>query len=149
MTQADLNHRFGFLVNEVGRLYGRRFDQLSRKKLGLSRAQCRLIHILAQHDGDEPLRQAEVAEQLDITTMGVASLCKRLEAGGWVARSVSPSDSRANALELLPKARVELEAAYAISDSVQAQALQGLTPQQRSTLMELLHRVHGNLTGLC
>jgi hypothetical protein len=42
MKKPDLSQRFGFLVNEVGRLYGRQFDQLSRTEVGLSRAQCRL-----------------------------------------------------------------------------------------------------------
>jgi hypothetical protein len=36
---AEFSNRFGFIVNEVGRLYGRQFDQLSREELGLSRAQ--------------------------------------------------------------------------------------------------------------
>ena len=147
MATTDINLRFGFLVNEVGRLYGKRFDQLSRQKLGLSRAQCRLINILARHTGDEPLRQAELAERLDLSTMAVASLCKRLEAGGWVTRKVSQSDSRANETLLQAKALQELQAAHAISDKVQAQAMKGLSAAQRNTLMDLLRQVHANLTA--
>jgi DNA-binding MarR family transcriptional regulator len=146
--KININNRFGFLVSEVGRLYGRQFDQLSRQKLGLSRAQCRLIAILALHTGDVPLRQTELADRMELTTMGVASLCKRLEAGGWVTRTASPSDARANEIVLQPKAHAELQAALAISDKVQAQALQGLSAEQRTTLMELLRQVHGNLTAL-
>lgn len=147
MAETNINERFGFLVNEVGRLYGRRFDQLSRQKLGLSRAQCRLINILARHTGDVPLRQTELADRLDLTTMAVASLCKRLEAGGWVVRHVSPTDSRANEIVLQPKALKELRAAQAISDAVQDQTLHGMTAQERSTLMALLRRAHTNLTS--
>lgn len=147
MAKHDINHRFGFLVNEVGRLYGRRFDQLSRQKLGLSRAQCRLIAILARHEGIAPLTQTELAERLDLTTMGVASLCKRLELGGWVTRRVSSTDSRANEIILEPKAHAELRAAYAISDKVQVQALQGLSAQQRDALMDMLRHIHANLTA--
>ena len=147
MAKSDINNRFGFLVNEVGRLYGRRFDQLSRQQLGLSRAQCRLINILARHAGDTPLTQTELADRLDLTTMGVASLCKRLESGGWVTRRVSPTDSRANEIVLQPKALDELKAAHAISDKVQVQALQGLSAQQRSALMDMLHHIHNNLTA--
>lgn len=145
MKKSDISHRFGFLVNEVGRLYGRRFDKLSRQQLGLSRAQCRLVNILALHQGPAPLTQTELADRLDLTTMGVASLCKRLESGGWVTRRVSLSDSRANEIILQDKAMAELKAAHAISDKVQLQALQGLTPAQRETLMDLLHQVHANL----
>lgn len=147
-TKININNRFGFLVSEVGRLYGRQFDQMSRQKLGLSRAQCRLIAFLALHTGDVPLRQTELADLMELTTMGVASLCKRLEAGGWVTRTSSPSDGRANEIVLQPKAYEELQAALAISNKVQAKALQGLTPEQCTTLMDLLRHVHGNLTTL-
>ena len=148
MAGTDINHRFGFLVNEVGRLYGKRFDQLSRQNLGLSRAQCRLLNILARHDGAVPLKQFELAERLELSSMAVASLCKRLEAGGWVTRQASPDDCRANDIVLQPKAVAELQVAYGLSDTVQAQALQGLTEQQCGTLMALLQQVHANLTGL-
>ena len=50
MKKLDFSHRFGFVVNEVGRLYGRQFDQLSREELGLSRAQCRLIGQVAYNE---------------------------------------------------------------------------------------------------
>jgi hypothetical protein len=39
MKKYDFSHRFGFLVNEVGRLYGRHVRPVSRERLGLSRAQ--------------------------------------------------------------------------------------------------------------
>ena len=65
MKKQDYSNRFGFLVNEVGRLYGRHFDQLSRQQLGLSRAQCRLLGVLAMHQGERPLNQAELAGRLD------------------------------------------------------------------------------------
>ncbi len=135
------------MVNEVGRLYGRRFDQLSREKLGLSRAQCRLLNILSMHQGDVPLKQSELAERLDLTAMGVTSLCDRLEAGGWIRRQASATDRRAYEVLLQAQAHAELEAAFAISDTVQAQALEGLDDTQRAQLMELLRHIHSNLTA--
>src|SRR5471032_1940642 len=104
MKKLDVSNRFAFIVNEVGRLYGRQFDQLSREELGLSRAQCRLIGQVAMNDGDRPWTQAELAQQLDLTPMGVATLCDRMEAAGWITRRPSPTDRRANAIELRPQA---------------------------------------------
>ena len=147
MKKKDYSNRFGFLVNEVGRLYGRHFDQLSRQQLGLSRAQCRLLGVLAMHQGERPLTQAELAERLDLTAMGITSLCDRLEAGDWIKRQSSPTDRRAKEIVLQNKARLELEAALAIGDVVQAQALAGLDAAQRKQLMSLLRKVHGNLTS--
>ena len=147
MKKRDFTHRLGFLVNEVGRLYSRRFDQLSRQKLGLSRAQCRLLGVIATHDGDRPLTQAELASRLDLTPMGVASLCDRMEAGGWIRRQASPNDRRANEISLRPQADKGLDAALEISDSVQARALAGMSAAERDQLVALLRKVHANLTS--
>jgi DNA-binding MarR family transcriptional regulator len=146
VKNSDVNQRLGFLVNEVGRLYGRQFDQRSRQRLGLSRAQCRLLGVLARHDGARPLTQAELADRLDLTAMGVGSLCDRLASGGWIRRQPCPTDRRANEVLLQPKAHKELDAALAISDEVQSHALAGLSAEHRSLLMTLLRHVHRNLT---
>lgn len=147
MKKQDYSNRFGFLVNEVGRLYGRHFDQLSRQQLGLSRAQCRLLGVLAMHQGERPMTQAELSGRLDLTAMGITSLCDRLEAGAWIKRQPSPTDRRAKEIVLEDKAKLELEAALAIGDVVQTQALTGLDAAQRKQLMSLLRKVHGNLTS--
>lgn len=146
VPKRDFSHRFGFLVNEVGRIYGRHFDQLSRQQLGLSRAQCRLIGVLAMHGGERPLSQAELSDALELTPMGVTSLCKRLEAGGWIRRQASQTDGRAYEVALRAKAHQALDDALAISDKVQARALAGLSATQREQLMALLRTVHANLT---
>jgi DNA-binding MarR family transcriptional regulator len=143
----DFSPRFGFLVNEVGRLYGRRFDQLSRQQLGLSRAQCRLLGVLASHEGERPLSQAELADRLDLTAMGVASLCERMETAGWIRRSTSPTDRRINEIELQPRAMEALDAALVIGDRLQSEVLATLDGEDRERLLVLLRRVHANLVG--
>jgi DNA-binding MarR family transcriptional regulator len=145
MKKYDFSDRFGFLVNEVGRLYGRQFDQLSREKVGLSRAQCRLIGAVAWNRNERPATQAEIAQQLDLTPMGVATLVDRMEAGGWISRRPSATDRRANAIELQPKAQDALEAAIAVSDDVQASALAGFSAAERRQLVAMLQRVRANL----
>jgi DNA-binding MarR family transcriptional regulator len=146
MMKRDFSQRFGFLVNEVGRLYGRAFDQQARKQLGLSRAQCRLLGALASHDADTPLTQTELADRLDLTPMGVTGLCDRMEASGWLRRRQSDTDRRANAIELLPAAHAPIDAAMALGDTLQARALAGLSAAERTQLMSLLRRVHANLS---
>lgn len=145
--KRDFSHRFGFLVNEVGRLYGRAFDQQARGRLGLSRAQVRLIGVLAAHGNEDPLSQAELAERLDLTSMGVASLCDRMQASGWLRRRPSPTDRRVNQIELEPAAHKALDGALAIGDKIQEEALAGLSGPERSQLMSLLRKVHANLSA--
>ena len=58
----DLDRSFGFLVNDVARLFGRRFDQ-NGKRLELTRAQCRTLGYLAQQ-ATKLLQVGEFEERL-------------------------------------------------------------------------------------
>ena len=147
MKKHDLSQRFGFLVNEVGRLYGRHFDQLSREQLGLSRAQCRLIGQVAYSESGHPPTQAELAQNLDLTPMAVATMVDRMEAAGWITRRPSATDRRANAIELQPQAEQAIDKAVTLSDQVQEGALAGLDATERKQLLALLQRVRVNLQG--
>lgn len=148
MKQLDFSHRFGFLVNEVGRLYGRLFDQSSREQLGLSRAQCRLIAQVASDVRDRPWTQVELAQRLDLTPMGVATLCDRMEAAGWITRTPSLTDRRANSIELQPQSRRALDQALALGDKVQESALAGFSAAEREQLVHMLQRVRLNLQAV-
>lgn len=147
MKKPDLSQRFGFVVNEVGRLYGRQFDQLSREELGLSRAQCRLIGQVAYSEAGHAPTQAELAQNLDLTPMAIATLVDRMEAAGWIARKPSETDRRANTIALQPQAVAALDKAMAVSDRVQDAALAGFSAAERKQLVAMLQRVRANLQG--
>lgn len=140
MMNVDLSHRFGFLVNEVSRLYSQQFDRLAREALGLSQAQCRLLWALATHAGKEALSQAELAERLGITPMSVASLCDRMAAAGWIERRAQAQDRRVHRVHMNPRARTALEQALAIGDELTAKTLRGLDVQERAQLTALLSK---------
>jgi DNA-binding MarR family transcriptional regulator len=146
MKKYDFSRRFGFVVGEVGRLYGRQFDQRAREDLALSRAQCRLLAVVAA-DAGKTWSQADLAQALDLTPMGVTTLCDRMEAGGWIARRPSATDRRVNTIELQAKAGGALDEALAIGDEVQQAALAGFSAAERRQLVGLLQRVRANLSG--
>lgn len=137
--------RFGFLVNDVSRLYSQQFDRLAREKLGLSQAQCRLLGVLAIHDGDNALSQAELAQRMGLTAMAVAGLCDRMAAAGWIERRPKPEDRRVNLLHIKPSARKALERAMLIGDELTAQALADLSAAERAQLVGLLGKVRTRL----
>jgi DNA-binding MarR family transcriptional regulator len=143
-----LDRRFGFLVNEIGRLYSFQFDLLGRQQLGLSQAQCRVLAVLAAHDGPQALSQAELAAKLGLSAMAVAGLCDRMAAAGWIRREPHPSDRRANHLHLEPRARKALDRALAIGDDLSAQALAGLSAGERAQLIALLGKARAGLMRL-
>ncbi len=141
----DFSGRFGFLVNEVAKLYGAQFDRAARARIGLSRAQCRLLGALAMRAPGDPASQAALAEELGLSAMGVATICDRMVAGGWIERRSSQTDRRVNEIHLMPRARAALNAALTVGDAISAQALAGLSAGERKTLVELLRKARDGL----
>ena len=145
MLRAQLKSRFGFLVSDIARLNGRAFDKLARRDLKLSLAQVRVFCALALEGTPDGLAQHTLADFLDMSQMGVAALCARLEAAGWVRRDVCPQDRRARIVRLMPKAHEALDKALALGDTLERQALAALKPAERTELFRLLQLVHGQL----
>lgn len=139
---TDLEKRFGFLVIEVGRLYGKRYDELAKSSIELTRAQCRMIAYLA-HYGD--MNQASVAELLEVAPISAGRLLERMEEGGWVVRTPNPNDRREWMVSLTPKAAAVLTGARRVGDEVQAEALAGFTQEEAEQFSAMLQRVRTNL----
>jgi DNA-binding MarR family transcriptional regulator len=146
--KPSLANRFGFLVHEVGRMYSQQFDRLAREKLGLSQAQCRLLAVLAWHDGEDAMSQAELAHKTGLTPMAVATMCDRLAAAGWIERRPHPEDRRVNRLHIKPSARKALDRALVIGDELSAATLAGLTAAERTQLLALLGKARQGLLSL-
>jgi DNA-binding MarR family transcriptional regulator len=144
-VRLNLDTRFSFLVHDVARLYARRFDRVARDRLGLTRAQCRLLGVLAIRG--EAMSQAMLADELEMTPMGVAKLCERMEESGWIERRPSDADRRVNLVSLAPPAHDALGEALAISDALQDEVLGTLSAAERDQLVALLRRVHVNLAA--
>jgi DNA-binding MarR family transcriptional regulator len=143
MSSTDLSSSFGFLVTDVARLFSRKFDRRSRERLGMSRAQCRLLAVLVRTR--KPLNQVELADQLEMTPMGVAKLCERMEAAGWIRREASATDGRAKVLFLQPSAAPVFDLALQLGEEVRNEALQGMSAAERKELVRLLKIAHANL----
>jgi DNA-binding MarR family transcriptional regulator len=142
---SDLEQRFGFLIAEVGRLYGKRYDDLAKSSLELTRAQCRIIAYLA-HYGD--MNQVSLAQRLEVAPISAGRMLERLEESGWVVRMANPNDRRELQVSLTPKAESVLAAARRVGDEVQAEALAGFTPEEAEQFSQMLQRVRANLGPL-
>ena len=138
----DLELSFGFLVYDVARLFGRRFDH-NGKRLGLTRAQCRTLGYLARNEG---INQAGMADLLEIRPMTLVRQIDRMEEAGWVERRPDPADRRARRLFLTAKARPILGRIWDVANETRDEALALLSPGEAATLIDLLHRVHANLS---
>ena len=140
----DLERSFGFLVNDVARLFGRRFDQNGRaRRVGLTRAQCRTLGYLARNEG---INQAGLADLLEIRPMTLVRQIDRMEEAGWIERRADPADRRARRLYLTAKARPILGRIWNIANETRDEALARLSPSEAEQLIDLLHRVHATLS---
>jgi MarR family transcriptional regulator, transcriptional regulator for hemolysin len=139
----DLDRSFGFLVHDVARLFGRRFNQRALLFLGLTRAQCKVLGYLGRNEG---INQAGLADLLEIKPMTLVRQIDRMEEDGWIERRPQPGDRRARRLVLTDKARPILARILDLSNEVRTEAFAGLSRQEGQHLIELLRRVHANLS---
>jgi MarR family transcriptional regulator, transcriptional regulator for hemolysin len=138
----DLELSFGFLVNDVARLFGRRFDHNGRR-LGLTRTQCRTLGYLARNEG---INQAGLADLLEIRPMTLVRQIDRMEEAGWIERRPDPADRRARRLFLSAKARPILGRILNVANETRDEALARLAPAEGKALIDLLRRVHATLS---
>lgn len=138
----DLDRSFGFLINEVARLFGRRFDHNGRR-LGLTRAQCRILGYLARNEG---INQAGLADLLEIRPMTLVRQIDRMEDTGWIERRADPGDRRARRLFLTEKGRRVLSRIWDVASETRDEALARLSAPEADRLIELLRRVQGTLS---
>jgi DNA-binding MarR family transcriptional regulator len=139
---TDLEKRFGFLIVDVGRLYGKRYDELAKSSLELTRAQCRMLAYL-DHYG--PINQASLAERLEVAPISAGRMLERMEESGWVLREPNPDDRREWLVSLTPKAAGVLNSARRVGDEVQDEALAGFAAEEAEQFGEMLQRVRVNL----
>lgn len=137
----EFDRNFGFLLYDAARLMRRDFDRRARR-LGLSRAQWSVLAHLARNEG---VKQAELADVLDVQPITLARQIDRLERSGLVRRCADPEDRRVRRLYLSDCARPILTELRALGGETRAEALRGLSLDQRRSLIESLARIRDNL----
>jgi DNA-binding MarR family transcriptional regulator len=140
----DLNRQLGFLLKDTSRRYTRRFEERAQA-LSLTLPQCRaLLHL----ENNEGVSQKRLSELTELDPMTLVRILDRMEADGWVQRRFDPTDRRAHTLWLTPRAKPVLEHIAHLIAEIRAETLHGLSNEERSKLIELLSRVHANLSSL-
>jgi DNA-binding MarR family transcriptional regulator len=124
-TRSPTRPRLAYLFKHVERL----MSELHVEALASFDINARDLGVLLVIDRFEPASQQQVAERLgvDRTTM--------------VARRPDAEDRRRNVVELTPAGQDLLRQATAASDTVEAELLAPLAPQEGEQLRDLLARV--------
>ena len=84
--------------------------------------------------------QRQLGEALHLDPNNTVLMLNDLEAAGWAERRRDPDDRRRHTVEITPAGRKALARAEQALDGLEADVLDGLSPDERATLRELLAR---------
>jgi DNA-binding MarR family transcriptional regulator len=135
----------GFLLHQVARLLKKRFEQNARCS-GLTRSQWQVLAYLAQNEG---VNQARLAELIEIEPITLGRIVRKLETLSLIERNSHPADRRRWLLYLMPAARGNLERAREYDDVTRREALAGVSEDDRQHLLKTLQALKENLTQAC
>jgi DNA-binding MarR family transcriptional regulator len=139
-----LSRRFGFLLKDVSSLYVQRFEQHA-ELLGLTLPQCKTLMRLAENEG---VNQVKLAELTDLEPMTLVRILDRMEAEGWLERRGDPRDRRVRCLYLTGKSKPLLDDVRRLMDLTWADAFSGISKDKGDLVIELLDRVRSNLMAV-
>jgi DNA-binding MarR family transcriptional regulator len=127
-------------VYHAGRLVENQLDSaLSRH--GLSIAKMGVLRALKE--ADQPLALWQVAESLACVRSNVTQLIDRLEEDGLVRRVPDGTDRRSIRAAITDEGRRRCAAGEAEEARVESDLLDGLSPEERAGLQQLLNRFSG------
>jgi DNA-binding MarR family transcriptional regulator len=132
-------NNISFLLTDVIRLMRREY---SKSNLAMTPMQARALVYVSHYEG---IRQVQLAEMLDIQPITLARLIDQLAEDNLVERRPDPQDRRAYGLYLTKSAGQCLDKIDIEVKRVKEKALQGLTPEQISIMMDALLVMHTNL----
>jgi MarR family transcriptional regulator, transcriptional regulator for hemolysin len=135
---------FGYLLSDVTLLFRKHFDRRA-VKFGLTRAQWRATKMLYRREG---LRQAELAEFLEMEPIAVGRVIDRLQAAGFVERRPDPKDRRAWRLYTTEQARVIVDDMEGIALELRRDATRGIAPDELREALAVISRIKDNLLAL-
>jgi DNA-binding MarR family transcriptional regulator len=143
-TKVSDKTAFGFLVNDITRLMRKHFDRRA-VRFELTRAQWRALKRISYSEG---MRQAELAEQLEMEPIAIGRVIDRLEKTGYVERRADPSDRRAWCLHLTPRAHAVVDDMEKISNEMFRDAQKGIPAADMKAVMATLGVMKQNLIAM-
>jgi len=135
---------FGFLLKEVSRRYGLRFEHRA-KEISLTLPPSIVLAYLERNEG---ISQSKLGELVNIEPMAMVRILDRMEAAGLVERRPDPDDRRARRLYFTPKSKPTLDEIWRLSDLTRAEAFEGISTSERDVFLDVLTRLNRNLRQL-
>ncbi len=141
MPKASKNRELAFTINDVARLLRTYADQKAAQ-FGVTRAKWAVLSRLQRSEG---LKQAELAEMLDVQPITLTRLLDGLASNGLIERRPDPDDRRANRLYLTPAARPLLESLGVLAEELMDTALANLKHDDIEAILTHFEIIKDNL----
>src|SRR5215472_2065171 len=141
MAPAGNNRELAFVINDVARLL-RTYADHEARRFGMTRAKWA---VLARLDRFEGLKQAELAEMLDLQPITLTRLLDGLAENGLIERRPDETDRRAKRLYLTAAGRPLLERLSTLGEELMETALKGLDDAALTSLVSDLSVMKENL----
>lgn len=138
----DLNE--AMLIGDIGRMMRQVYDARARR-LGLTRAQWRVLGLLIRIPG---CNQAQLAERLEVQPITLTRLLDKLEKSGWVQRRADAKDRRVRRLFLTKKVQPIIKRMVSLGEGLIEEMLQDIALPARKSLKESLKKIRKNLCSL-
>lgn len=144
MSLSERHSGVTLMIVDIARLLRRRFEAaLAEVDTGLTVAEARTLAIVWRNSG---LRQAALAERMNVEPMTLVGYLDALEAQDLIQRSVDPNDRRAKLITLTPNADPVLEKIEIAGNVVRARAMTNVPASRRAELEGLLAAMHDSLS---
>lgn len=111
---------------------------------GFYAGQDQIMLLLAQEDGQTP---SQLANRLGVRPPTITKTINRLAGQGFLTKSPSVEDARQAHVMLTETGRDAIKSIEKSIRKTEKHALKGLDKKEQKTLLKLLHRIEGNLTG--
>jgi len=136
----------GFIILQIGRIRDKANAFLTRELAernlkGIAPTHGDILWGLMTY-GELPMKR--LAEIINRDKSTVTALVTKLINFGYVQRKTSETDLRSSVVSLTDKGRAVQKDFWKVSESLRKKAYQGLSDEDKETLMELLTRIHDN-----
>ena len=139
--------RIGFLVHDVSRLRKTLFDQ-EMEHLDITRAQWWVLAQLSREGREEGMLQIELARIVDVGKGAIGGLISRLEAGGFVARTVDKADRRAQRVRITKLGHKVLDQMTGVGRRLNGRILADISQKDIETAERVLATMKRNIKEL-
>ena len=131
------------LINQISRLFDERMREVVPSGHPLTQNSCRFImRILTHHDG---ITQQELVSHTNMKAPTISVALRNLEDEGMVRREPDPNDLRSVRVYLTERGRMVDEEFREKVYSLDARLMQGISEEEKETLIRLLLAVRENV----